>query len=48
MLRYILIIIALVVRLVWGLADKELLSKVTVLVVQAGMGLADKELLSKV
>jgi hypothetical protein len=31
-----------------GLADKELLSKVTVLVVQAGMGLADKELLSKV
>jgi len=28
MLRYLLIIIALVVRLVWGLADKELLSKV--------------------
>jgi hypothetical protein len=31
-----------------GLADMELLSKVTVLAVQAGMGLADKELLSKV
>ena len=48
MLRYILIIIALVVRLVWGLADKELLSKVTVLVVWLVWDLADKELLSKV
>jgi hypothetical protein len=37
----ILVVTVLVVRLVWGLADKELLSKLV-------WCLADKELLSKV
>jgi hypothetical protein len=48
-----LVITAVVVQLVWGLADKVLLSQgmilvVTILVVRLVWGLADKVLLSKV